>query len=182
MGKKEFAATMFELEHKTYIVHVGSVTSIVLPSFFLLDADIHLFYRPQISGLIAKKASIKVLAKYLDFADVFSWDLASKLSKHTRINKYTIKLVNSQQTPYKPIYSPRPVELETLKAYIKTNLANSFIKPSKSPAAAPILFDRKSNGFFCLYVNYQGFNNLTIKNMYPLLLIGELLNRLGRAK
>ena len=75
-----------------------------------------------------------------------------------------------------------PVELETLKTYIETNLANGFIKPSKSLAGTPILFDRKSDGFLRLYVNYQSLNNLMIKNQYPLPLIEELLDRLGRAR
>ena len=69
-----------------------------------------------------------------------------------------------------------------LKAYIKTNLANDFIRPSKSPACAPILFDQKSNDFLQLCINYRGLNNLTIKNRYLLPLIRELLDRLGRAR
>ncbi len=52
----------------------------------------------------------------------------------------------------------------------------------KSPTRAPIIFDKKPNGSLRLCVNYQGLNNLTIKNRYPLLLIGEALDRLGRAK
>ena len=72
--------------------------------------------------------------------------------------------------------------METLKTYIKTNLANGFIRPSKSPAGAPILFDRKPDGSLRLCVDYRGLNNLTIKNRYPLPLIGESLDRLGRAK
>ena len=74
------------------------------------------------------------------------------------------------------------MELETLKAYIETNLANGFIRPSKSPAGTPILFDRKSDGSLHLCVDYQCLNNLTIKNQYPLPLIGELLGRLRRAR
>ena len=72
--------------------------------------------------------------------------------------------------------------LKTLKAYIKTNLANGFIRSSKSPTGAPILFDQKSNNSLRLYVNYRGLNNLTIKNWYSFLLIGESLDRLGRAR
>ena len=74
------------------------------------------------------------------------------------------------------------MKLETLKTYIKTNLANSFIRPSQSPASALILFIQKKNGSFQLCVDYQGLNNLTIKNRYPLPLISKSLNRLGRAK
>ena len=108
--------------------------------------------------------------------------MASKLPEHTGINDHAIELVEGQQPPYGPIYSPGPVELETLKAYIETNLANGFIRPSKSPNGASILFDQKSDGFFQLCVNYQGLNNLIIKNRYPLPLIGESLDRLERAK
>ena len=107
---------------------------------------------------------MKVPAEYLDFADIFSPYLASKLPEQTAINDHVIELVNCQQPPYGSIYSLRPVELETLKAYIKINLANGFIRLSKSPADAPILFKRKSNSFLQLYVDYQGLNNLTIKN------------------
>ena len=65
---------------------------------------------------------------------------------------------------------------------METNLANGFIKPSKSPAGAPILFDQKSDRSLWLYVDYRGLNNLTMKNRYPLPLIGELLDRLRRAR
>ena len=180
VGKKEFAAAALDLESETFVVHVASLSSNALPSSSPLN--VHPSRRPQISGLIAKEAPIKVPTKYSDFLDDFFPDLASKLFEHTEINNHTIELVNGQQPPYRPIYSLGPVELETLKAYIETNLANGFIRPSKSPAGAPILFDRKSDGSLRLCVDYRGLNNLTIKNRYPLPLIGELLDRLGRAK
>ena len=147
MGKKEFAAAALDPEHETYIVHVASLSS--TPSL-----DVHPSRRPQIFGLIAEEASTKVSAEYSDFADVFFPDLASELPEHTGINDHAIELVDGQQPPYGPIYSLGPVELETLKAYIKTNLANGFIRPSKSSAGAPILFDQKSDGFLQLYVDY----------------------------
>ena len=74
------------------------------------------------------------------------------------------------------------MELETLKTYIEIHLKTGFIRPFKSPVDAPILFNKKPDGSLRLCVNYRGFNNLTIKNWYLLLLIGEALDRLGRAK
>ena len=94
VGKKEFAVTAFDSEHETYVVHIGSVSSIVLPNFSLLELNVHLFHRPKISGLVAEKTLIKVLAKYSDFANIFSSDLISKLPEHTKINDYAIKLVD----------------------------------------------------------------------------------------
>ena len=98
------------------------------------------------------------------------------------MNEHAIELEEGKQPPFKPIYSLGPVELETLKTYIKTHLANGFIQPSMSPAGAPILFDRKSDKSLRFCVDYRGLNNITIKNQYPLPLIGELLDRLGRAQ
>ena len=133
--------------------------------------------------MIAEEVSTKVPAKYSDFADVFSLDLASELLEYSGINDHAIELVEDyKQLPYRPIYSLWPVELETLKAYIETNLANRFIRPSKSPAGAPILFDQKLNSSLRLCVDYWGLNNFTIKNRYPFPLIGELLDRLARAR
>ena len=173
MGKKEFAATALDLENETFVVHVASLNSNALPNFS--PFDVYPSHRSQISDLIAEKAPTTVSAKYSDFVDVFSPDLVSELPEHSAINDHAIELVDDQQPPYGPIYSLKPGELETLKAYIKTNLANRFIGPSKSLACTPILFDRKSDGSLRLCVNYQGLNNLTIKNQYPLPLIGELL-------
>ena len=129
--------------------------------------------------MIAEEAPTKVPSEYLD---VFSPDLATKLPEYTEINIYVIDLEEGKQPLYGPIYSLGSVELETLKIYIKTNLANGFIRPSKSPAGAPILFDMKPNGSLRLCVNYRGLNNITIKNRYPLPFVGESLNCLDRAK
>lgn len=125
---------------------------------------------------------VTVPAEYSDFADVFSKKSAAVLPERTDLNEHAIELREGKQPPYGPIYSLGPVELETLKTYIETNLANGFIRPSKSPAGAPILFVRKPDGSLRLCVDYRGLNNLTIKIRYPLLLIGESLDRLGRAK
>ena len=102
----------------------------------------------QIATLVANEALISISTEYSDFADVFFPELASKLFKHTGINDHAIELVNDWQPPYGLIYSLELVELETLKTYIKTNLANGFIRPSKSPAGAPIFFDKKPDGSF----------------------------------
>ena len=53
---------------------------------------------------------------------------------------------------------------KTTKTNIETNLVNCFIRPFKSPAGTPILFIRKINVNFWLCIDYQGLNNLTMKN------------------
>ena len=115
VGKKEFVAIALDPEYEIFVIHVASIIFIALPSSSLYN--VHLFRRSQIANLIAEKASTKISAKYLDIADIFLPDLASKLFKHTKINNHAIELVDSQQPPYGPIYSLKPVKLETLKTY-----------------------------------------------------------------
>ena len=95
VDKKEFIAAALDPEYEIYVVYVGSVSSDVFPICSPLKLNVHPFCRLQVSGLIAKEDPTKVSAKYSDFADVFSSDLAFKLPKHTGINNHAIDLVKS---------------------------------------------------------------------------------------
>lgn len=61
-------------------------------------------------------------------------------------------------------------------------MANGFIKSFKSPADVFIFFIKQSNSNFWLYIDYQNFNNLIIKNWYSLLMISKFLDLLDLAK
>ena len=114
--------------------------------------------------------------EYSDYSNVFSAKNTAELPENTGMNEHTIELKEGKQPLFGPIYNLGPVEFETLKTYIETNLTNGFIRPSKSPARASILFDRKPDGSLHLCVDYWGPNNITIKNRDPLRLIWESLN------
>ena len=58
---------------------------------------------------------------------MFSKKLAIELTKALYINKYAIDLEKNKQLSYILVYSLELVELEILKTYIKTNVANCFI-------------------------------------------------------
>ena len=157
-------------------------TFVVYMSFLSLRSKMMIYkaQKAQIALLLAKKITVPV--EYPDFADVFLKESAEVLPEHTRMNKHAIKLEDDKQPPHGSIYSSGTVELEILKTYIKTNLTNGFIQPSKSSAGTLILFICKLNGSLRLCVDYQGLNNLTIKNQYLFPFIGESLDRLKRAK
>ena len=128
--------------------------------------------RPKITIQPAKEAQIALLlakeviipAKYSDFANEFLEKLAKVLLERTKVNEHVIELEKGKQPSHKLIYSLKPIEPKTFKTYIKTNLANGFIRASKSSAAAPILFIHKPNDSFCLCGNNARLNNLKIKN------------------
>lgn len=94
VGKKKFATTVFHPEHEIYIFHIGSVSFDMSPSTSSLELDVNTFYRLYISGLIDQEALTKVPNEYINFANIFSPVLVSKLPKHIAINNNAIKLVN----------------------------------------------------------------------------------------
>ena len=166
--KKEFAKAALDENSETFVIYVASLS---------LVPGIHPDRETQIALLPTK--GVKISDKYSDFTDVFSEDKTLVLTERTEFNELAIDLEDGKQPPYRPIYSLGLVELESLKTYIKTHLKTGFIRPSKSLAGTPILFDKKPNGSLRLCVDYQGLNNLTIKNRYPLLLIGKSFDQLG---
>lgn len=107
MSKKKFTAVILDLEYKTFVIYV-----VFLRFILLTNVGVYLSYKPQITGLITKKTSRIVFAKYNNFVNVFSLDLTSKLSKHIEINDHAIKLEDGQQLLYKPIYSLGPIKLK----------------------------------------------------------------------
>jgi hypothetical protein len=63
-----------------------------------------------------------------------------------------------------------------LREYLDSSLEKGWIRNSKSPAGAPILFVLKSDGSLRLCVDYRGLNKIIVKNRYPLPLISEMLD------
>lgn len=128
--------------------------------------QVHPFYQAQVRILLVNKALIKILSKYLDYIDVFLFDLTIKLFENTNIYDYVIQLAKNKQLSYRPIYSLGSVELKTLKIYIKIHLKTGFFQLSKSLTNAPIIFNQKLDKNLRFYIYYLDLNNLTIKNQY----------------
>jgi transposase InsO family protein len=120
-------------------------------------------------------------SELLAYKDVFAPENAKTLPPQ-KATDHTIELKDGETPPYGPIYPLSQTELRELRAYLDENLDNGRIRPSKSPAGAPILFVPKKDGSLRLCVDYRGLNKVSVKNRYPLPLISEILDRLTGAK
>ena len=58
-------------------------------------------------------------------------------------------------------------------------LQNSVIRPSHSPWASPIVLVRKKDNTWCFCVDYQKLNDITIKDLYMIPRVNDLLDTLS---
>ena len=119
--------------------------------------------------------------KYAEFEDVADDTAAAILPPHHPM-EHPIDIEEGKRPPFSPVYNLSEPELEELRNYLDNATKSGRIRRSISPAGAPILFVPKKDGKLRLCVDYRGLNAVTIKNRTPLPLIGETLERLGRAK
>ncbi|HEV7736493.1 MAG TPA: reverse transcriptase domain-containing protein [Chlamydiales bacterium] len=123
----------------------------------------------------------EVPEEYHEFADVFSKKKADSLAEH---RPYDLRIITEEGSvpPIGPIYSLSANELQALREFIDENLAIGFIRPSRSPCGAPVLFVKKKDGSLRLCVDFRGLNKITKKDRYPIPLIADLLDAPKRAR
>jgi hypothetical protein len=122
-----------------------------------------------------------VPAEYHKFLPLFSEAEANKLPPHHPYD-HRIPLKEGCIPPFGPIYLLSQTELEALKKWLEENLSKGCTQASSSPASTPIIFVKKGDGSLQLCLDYQGLNEGTIKNRYPLPLLYETLLWLQKAK
>ena len=115
------------MDSKTFVVHVAIQKQEKIVVDLDKKAQIEVQSETQIGALLFNEPPTEVQAEYSDYSNVFLAKNVAELLDNTGINEHTIKLKKSKQPPFGPIYSLGSVELETLKIYIETNLANGFI-------------------------------------------------------
>ncbi|PYK08296.1 MAG: hypothetical protein DME65_14260, partial [Verrucomicrobia bacterium] len=133
--------------------------------------------RVSISALSEAECEARLPKRYHRFLRLFAPQTARELPMH-RPYDHAIDLLPGTSPPWGPVYSLSEVELKALREFLDEMVLTGKIRPSKSPAGAPILFVPKSHGRgLRLCVDYRGLNKITVKNRYPLPLIDELRDR-----
>jgi hypothetical protein len=116
-----------------------------------------------------------------EFLDVMLEDLPEDLPPRRRVD-HVIKVMPGVSPPAKAPYRISHEELKELKVQLEELPAKCYIKPSKSPYGALVLFVHKKDGTLRMCVDYRALKKATVKNQYPLLRIDDLFERLSGAK
>ena len=116
-----------------------------------------------------------------DYADVLQEKLPEGLPPQRSVD-HVIQVEPGAAPPCKRPYKLSPEEDKELYAQLVKALELGHIRPSSSPYGAPVLFVKKKTGEYRMVVDYRGLNKITVKNMYPMPTIDQLLDRLHGAK
>ena len=107
-----------DINSKTFMIYMAIQEWEKILIYFKKQVQIKAQSRAQIGALLFNKVFTKILIKYSDYNNIFLVENTAELSENTKMNKYAIKLKEDKQLLFGPIYSLKPVELETLKTYI----------------------------------------------------------------
>ena len=84
--------------------------------------------------------------------------------------------------PARGPYKMAPPELAELRKQLNELLKARFIRPSKAPFVAPVLFQKNHDRSLRLCINYRALKKVTVRNIHPILLIVDLFDHLSNAK
>ncbi|GKA92952.1 hypothetical protein Tco_0814938 [Tanacetum coccineum] len=92
-----------------------------------------------------------------DLTDVFPEDLLG-LPPQRQV-EFRIDLVPGATPVAKSPYRLAPSEMQELSEQLQELQDKGFIRPSRSPWGAPVLFMKKKDGSFCMYIDYRELLN-----------------------
>ena len=127
---------------------------------------------------IHRKSLEKIIQEY---QDVFPKTVLKGAPPNREV-QHCIEIESGSDPPYQPPYRLGPTEQYELGEQIKDLYTQGFMRPSCSPSGAPMLFVLKKDGRWQMCIDYKALNKQAIKDGYPLLQRGLLLDRLGQAR
>jgi len=95
---------------------------------------------------------------------------------------HAIETKSGFQPKKSKVYALSPKEQEEVDDFINEQLRKGYIRPSKSLQTSPIFFVPKKDHKKRMCTDYHYLNDWTIKNAYPLPLISEIIDKVGKAK
>lgn len=138
-----------------------------LPASLDFDIDVPNIYKPKL---------LEVLSRYNNIIATSgnAVSCVNNTTMHIRLKDEFV--VN--RNPYRLSINERQI----VHDIVKDLLANNIIQESESPFASPIILVKKKEGSYRLCCDYRELNSHTIRDRYPLPLVEDQLDRLGKGK
>ena len=140
--------------------------------------------KTSIASKIAQKTeekNVPLLERYKDFAHMFSEEASQKMPPSHPYD-HPIVLDDSFIPKIEKIYLLSPDKQKATDDFIEENLKTRKIRPSTSPQASPFFYIGKKDAGLQPCQDYRYINEHTIKDVYPLPLISDLINKVKDAQ
>ena len=115
--------------------------------------------------------------KYHPYLDVFDKKAADRMPASTPWD-HQIELKTGFEPRSPKLYNLTPEERQQQEEFIRENLKKRYIRPSRSPMVSLFFFMSKKDRKLRPTQDYQYLNNWMIKNVYPLPLISEIMDKI----
>lgn len=98
-----------------------------------------------------------------------------------KTGELSLRLQKNDVVYYRP-YRLAPIEKEKVDQIIQELLQNKIIRESNSSFASPVILVKKKDGSDRMCIDYRALNKILEKDRYPLPLIEDQIDKLGKAK
>jgi clan AA aspartic protease (TIGR02281 family) len=159
-------------------LNMVSLDQMLEEQFVVIAREEQRGHQKEVVGQTLPKRIQEVLAEY---KDVLTNELPKELPPRREVD-HKIEVQPGAEPPSKPPYRLNQKELMELKTQLNDLLERGYVRPSKSPYGAPVLFVDKKDGKLRMCIDYRALNKVTIKSNYPLPRIDDLFDRLAGAK
>ena len=127
------------------------------------------------------KPKVTLPREYKQFAPVFSKEATTSLPP-SRPYDHEINLDETFVPKIGKLYPLTPDERKATEDFVDEHLATRKIRPSNSPQASPFFFVKKKDGGLRPCQDYRYVNEHTVRDIYPLPLISDLIDKLQGAQ
>lgn len=134
--------------------------------------------QPKINTTLIGTELEKLLAIINEFAESF---IVGTATTTVTTGSMTIRLTSDTPVHYRP-YKLSYDEKLRVRQIIHELLGKGIIRESESAYASPIILVKKKDGSDRLCVDYRALNAITVKERFPLPLIEDHLDRLGKSR
>ena len=172
----------FSIRGKRSLPSIPMLSHLQMKRSVRKDHQVFLIHLSEVEKEIKVNEFNKGMKVFLDeFKDVFPEEL-NELPPMREVDHASIDLIVDAAPIAKAPYRHSLAQNVELENQLKDLLSKGYIRPSKSPWGALVLFVKKKDGLLRLCVDYRGLNKLTIKNKFPLPRIDNIFDHLYRSK
>ncbi|UYV63821.1 hypothetical protein LAZ67_2005754 [Cordylochernes scorpioides] len=131
--------------------------------------------RPKKARLSKSRIKMMIIV-FFDIRGIVYYLFSSKLGR-TNLAKHSIDTENVKPIKHKR-YRVSPKERNIINEQIQYMLKEGVIRPSSSPWAFPVILVKKRDGSWRFCVDYRKLNNVTVKDVYPIPRIDDVMDTL----